>query len=232
MLTFTPYASGSTGNLYHLTDGETALLIECGLPIREIRLILNFQLSVISGCLITHDHKDHSMAAADIMKAGIDCYMTQGTADVLGLSGHRLKIIRANHQFRIGTWTVLPFEAEHDAAEPVGFLMQSGPYKMVFLTDSFFCRYKFKGLTHIALEVNYHLPILTENLAAGVVPLALKNRILNSHFSLDNVKEFLMANDLSGVLEIHLIHLSSTNGDPVLFRNEIQRLTGKPTFTH
>jgi phosphoribosyl 1,2-cyclic phosphodiesterase len=59
---------------------------------------------------------------------------------------------------------------------------------------------------------------------------ALKTRILKSHFSLKNVKKFLLANDLSRVKEIWLIHLSDGNSDAELFKREIQELTGKMVF--
>ena len=123
MIEIAPFASGSRGNCYRITDGRTPLLLECGIPYKEIQKALNFRVSEIAGCLITHEHKDHSKAIKDIMKAGIDCYMSQGTAGTLGISGHRANIIKAKQQFRIGTWSILPFETQHDAAEPLGFLL-------------------------------------------------------------------------------------------------------------
>jgi phosphoribosyl 1,2-cyclic phosphodiesterase len=64
------------------------------------------------------------------------------------------------------------------------------------------------------------------------LPAAHKKRVMRSHFSLDNVKEFLRANDLSKVKEIHLLHLSDGNSDEARFKREIQELTGKPVFIH
>jgi len=225
-------ASGSAGNCYWISDGKSPLLIECGIRFADIRQGCGFKLSELAGCLATHEHQDHCKAAKDIMKAGIDIYMTSGTAQALDLTGHRVKIIKAGKQFNVGAWKVMPFEAEHDAAEPVGFLAQSGDEKLLYLTDSYYCRYKFKGLNYIMIECNYSLPELNANIAAGVIPSALKNRIRRSHFSLENVKEFLLANDMSRVREIHLIHISKDNGDPAAFRREIRRLTGKPVYTH
>ena len=165
------------------------------------------------------------------MRAGIDCYMSWGTAESLGLSGHRLHIIKAKQQFRIGTWAVLPFDTQHDVAEPLGFLLanQDGE-KLLYATDTYFIRYRFRGLTHIAVECNYSLDILRTNVEAGTVDKALKNRILKSHFSLENVKQFLRANDLSKVQEIWLLHLSDGNSDEKRFKREIQELTGKMVF--
>jgi phosphoribosyl 1,2-cyclic phosphodiesterase len=165
------------------------------------------------------------------MRVGIDCYMSRGTAEALGLSGHRIHIIKTKQQFRIGTWTILPFETQHDAQEPLGFLLanQDGE-KLLYATDTYFIRYRFRGLTHIAVECNYSLDILKRNVEAGAVPKELKSRLLKSHFSLENVKKFLLANDLSKVEAIFLLHLSDNNSDSERFKREIQELTGKPTY--
>mgnify|MGYP003779776887 CR=1 FL=1 len=224
-------ASGSSGNCYYVSDGDSPVLIECGLPWKQIQQGIGFRTSELAGCLISHEHKDHCRAVQDIMKAGIDCYMSQGTAEALGISGHRLHIIKAKQQFRIGTWTILPFETQHDAAEPLGFLLanQCGE-KMLYATDTFYIRYRFQGLTHIAVECNYSMDILRANIEAGLVPVELKNRIIQSHFSLENVKRFLKANDLSQVREIWLLHMSDGNSDAERFKREIQELTGKMVF--
>lgn len=231
MIEIKPLGSSSAGNAYHITDGYTDLLLEAGIRYKDIQRALNFQTTKIAGCLISHEHGDHCKAVADIVKAGIDVYASQGTLDALGLSSHRAKRIRAKQQFRIGTWTILPFDVQHDVAEPLGFLLanQAGE-KLVFITDSYYCRYKFPGLTHIMLECNYSMQILDQNIESGRVPAVMKKRLLRSHFSLENAKDFLLANDLSKVQEIWLLHLSDNNSDEGLFKREIQELTGKPVF--
>jgi len=231
MIDMQVFASGSRGNCYRVTDGRTPLLLECGIPYKEKQKSLNFRVSEIVGCLVSHEHHDHSKAAKDMMKAGIDCYMTKGTAEALSLTGHRLRIVSARKQFQIGGWVVLPFETQHDAAEPLGFLLanQDGD-KLLYATDTYYIRYRFSGLTHIMVECNYSLDILKRNVEAGAVPKELKGRILKSHFSLENVKEFLKANDLSKVQEIWLLHLSDGNSDAERFKREIQSLTGKPVY--
>ena len=231
MIEIVPLASGSRENCYRVTDGSTPLLLECGIPFREIQKGLHFRVSEVAVCLVSHEHKDHSKAVRDVMKAGIDCYMSAGTAEALGISGHRLHIIKAKQQFRIGTWKILPFETQHDAQEPLGFLLANrNGDKLLYATDTFYIRYRFQGLTHIAVECNYSLDILRANVEAGMVEPALKNRILKSHFSLENVKNFLKANDLSKVQEIWLLHMSDGNSDANRFKREIQELAGKMVF--
>jgi phosphoribosyl 1,2-cyclic phosphodiesterase len=228
MIRIEALASGSKGNAYLVTDGQTPLLLEAGIPFKEIRRKMNFQTSGLAGCLISHEHQDHTKGVGDILKAGIDVYMSPGTAQAIGIRHHRIKTVQPKRQFKLGTWTILPFDVQHDAGDPVGFLMANKQGdKLLFATDTYYIRYKFPGLTHIMVECNYAKDILEQNIAAGRVLVAMKKRLLRSHFSLENVKEFLKANDLSKVQEIWLIHLSDNNSDEARFKREIQELTGK-----
>lgn len=231
MIQFLGFGSSSSGNCYHVTDGHTELLIEAGIRFSDIRKALGFRVSRLAGVLITHEHLDHSRAAADLAKAGIDIYASAGTIAARGLKGHRVKPIEPKKQFAIGTWTIMPFDVEHDAEQPLGFLLanQAGE-KLVFITDSYYCRYTFSGLTHIAVECNYSLRILDDNIAAGRVHPAMRRRLMRSHFSLENVMDFLRANDLSRVEEIHLLHLSDNNSDEAYFRRRVQEVSGKPVY--
>lgn len=179
--------------------------------------------------LMNISYKDHCKAVGDIAKAGIDVYMSAGTKEAIGIDGHRIKAVKAREQFNVGTFTILPFETEHDAKEPLGYLIYSSATgdKLLFATDTYYIRYRFPALTHIMVECNYSSDILYDNIEKGLVPEGLKNRLLRSHFSLDNVKKFLLANDLSKVQGIYLMHLSSGNSDAARFKREIQELTGK-----
>jgi phosphoribosyl 1,2-cyclic phosphodiesterase len=49
-------ASGSSGNCYLINDGRTKILLEAGIPIKKIREATGFQLSQVSGALISHCH--------------------------------------------------------------------------------------------------------------------------------------------------------------------------------
>ncbi len=230
MLEVRALASSSAGNAYLIQDGRSPLLLDCGLSYRELQRATGYKLTGLAGCLITHEHMDHAKAAPDLTRAGVDVYASRGTIEALGLSGHRLKIVRPLEQFSLGSWTVLPFDAVHDAAEPLGFLLASGAGRLLYLTDSAYCRYRFRSLTHILIECNHAADILQANVESGAVPVAMRRRVMRSHMSLSTVKGFLGANDLSQVREIHLIHLSDGNSDAERFKNEIQALTGKPVY--
>jgi len=231
VIKITTIATGSTGNCYHITDGETSLLLEAGISYRNIQKSLNFKTRDIAGVLISHEHQDHCKAVKDVARAGLNIYMSAGTKNALSINHHRIKTVQNQKPFTLGTWTILPFDVEHDVSEPYGFLLANkAGDKLLFATDTYYIRYRFPGLTHIMVECNYSLSILNENIASGRVHKAMKGRLLQSHFSLENVKEFMKANDLSKVQEIHLLHLSDSNSDEELFKREIQELTGKLVF--
>ena len=225
-------ASGSAGNCYCVSDGSTSLLLECGISVKQIRRGLGFGLTNVAACLVSHEHQDHAKAVADVLRAGVEVYTSPGTIKALDLEHHRLRPVRAKETFKVGTWTVRAFETQHDAQEPLGFLLHSraSNERLLYATDTYYIRYKFPGLTHIMVECNYAKDILYRNVENGSVPGVLKNRLLTSHFSLENVKEFLKANDLSKVQEIHLLHLSDGNSDAERFKREIMAVCGKPVY--
>lgn len=97
----------------------------------------------------------------------------------------------------------------------------------MFATDTFYLHNRFAGVNYIAIECNYSV----RTMAPDMNPI-VKKRLYKSHFSLENVKKFLVSTDLSRVREIHLIHMSKGNSDPRWFKSEVQRVTGKPTITH
>ncbi len=228
MIEIKALGSSSKGNGYWVTDGSTPLLLECGLPFKEIQRGVNFQVSSLAGCLVSHEHKDHSKSIHDVLKAGIGVYASKGTFESLNITHHRKREIQAKTQFKIDTWTILPFDIQHDVSEPLGFILanQQGE-KILFATDTYYIKYRFQGITHLMIECNYSLDILNANIANGTVPKAMKKRLMQSHFSLENMKEFLKVNDLSKVREIWLLHLSDNNSNADFFKKEIQELTGK-----
>ncbi len=231
MINIKTIASGSSGNAYLIDDGHTQLLLECGIKYRDIQIAMDFKTSNLSGVLISHEHKDHTKGLKDVLRAGIDCYMSEGTAAAEGIHHHRIRTVKNKQAFKVGTWTVLPFDVEHDVNEPFGYLLKNEQgERLLFATDTYYVRYRFNDLTHIMLECNYSMEILEDNIANRVVPLFLKNRLIKSHFSLENVIEFLNANDLSKVQEIHLLHLSDTNSNEKEFKNVIQEVTGKAVY--
>lgn len=231
MLDFTPLASSSRGNAYIVDDGHIRLLLEAGIQAKRFRERAGFIMHQIDACFASHEHQDHACGLKGIMQAGIDVYCSQGTADALKLSGHRLHPVTHGQYVQIGTMTILPFSVIHDAAEPLGFLVATKDGdKLLFATDTHYIPHRFRGLSVIAIECNFDADLLKQNIEAGIVHPDVGKGLWGRHMSLQGVKRFLAAQDLRTVQEIHLLHLSDTNSDADRFQAEIERGFGIPTY--
>jgi phosphoribosyl 1,2-cyclic phosphodiesterase len=231
MITFTPYASSSSGNLYTVSDGITTIMLECGLPWRKIRESLSFKTSEISAVCLTHFHLDHAKGAADAAKAGLDIYASRGTFNALKVPPHRANEISDGKQFTIGSWSILPFSTIHDTEGSLGFYMSSvNKEACLFMTDTAYSPVKFKDLSVIAVECNFADDILAYNIQRGALPAIVGHRTRRSHLSLETLKGMLKANDLSKLEKIYLLHMSSGNSDEMRFKREIMEITGVPVY--
>ena len=131
--------------------------------------------------------------------------------------------IEKNKTYQIGSFKVLPFEAKHDV-ECYSFLIEHPECgKIVFITDSYYCKYTFKDVKHWIIEANYSKKIIDEKIEKHGINHFLKDRILKSHLSLENCIATLKANDLSKTQNIILIHLSDSNSNEKEFKKEIEQ---------
>lgn len=48
--------SSSAGNAYIINDGNTSILLECGLPFREMQIKSDFRVANVDACFISHLH--------------------------------------------------------------------------------------------------------------------------------------------------------------------------------
>lgn len=220
-------ASGSSGNCYHVCDGKTALLLDCGIPLRRIQRGLSFRMHLISGVLVTHCHMDHIKAAKDIAGFGIPIYASKGTMEACGLYGYYFRPVRHKDSFKIGTFTVLPFNVEHDAPEPLGFVLKSDVTgeKLLYFTDTYYLKYRFPDINYLMAECNYSIKTMDKNLNQS-----LKERIIESHMSLETLIDMIKANNFKELKQVYLLHLSEQNSDAEMFRREIQKVTGTEVY--
>lgn len=221
--------TGSSGNAYILSNGDEALLIEAGVKIKEIKQALNFDYSKVVGCIISHEHLDHCKSANDLMRLGIDVYTGAKTHQKInGDLIHKAMPIASRETIKLGNFKIMAFDVKHDAVEPLGFLIEHPDCgRVLFMTDTYYCKYTFPGLNNIIIEANYSKEIIDKKFGPDSDKEFLRNRILQSHFSLANCKDMLKANDLREVNNIVLIHLSDSNSDEKKFQKEVYELTYK-----
>lgn len=227
-------ASGSSGNATIVSDGKTALLLDAGIAIKDLERGSGFTLSRVTACLITHEHQDHSKACKDLAKRGIDIYASAGTLRAINADGHRYKAVLPFTTFSVGTFDIMGYDVKHDAAEPFGYLIYSRRTneKLLYFVDTAYVRYSFSNVDYFVVECNHGERELRESVSRGIISPELAARIAKNHFSLERLLNFLKANDLSRVKEIHLVHLSDNNSNEWRFKQEVQRTTGVQVYIH
>lgn len=200
-------ATGSTGNCYLLTSnsGET-LILDCGIPIKEIKKGLNWNITGVVGAICTHSHQDHSKSVKDLNNMGIpvctpyknllmsqflpNSYFTVRTFDLTTVDGR---------------WTHT--NADGTECPCYGFLITHKEMgKLLYVTDTELIKWRFKDINHILLGVNYDKDLVdTDNPKA--------NHVFRGHLSIDTACDFVRANDSDSLQNVIMCHLSSENSD-------------------
>ena len=220
--------SGSVGNCYILETETTALVIECGVKFQDIKQALDFNLRKVAGVLISHEHQDHCKSAEDVVAAGLNVHCSFGTAKSFKFLSHRVKVMKPMVSHYIGQFKVMGFDVKHDAADPFGFLIYHPECgNVLFVTDTYYVAHRFKGINNILVEANYCQKIVDGRLAENKIHGSVRNRVLESHMSIDTCLGLLKANDLSAVNNIVLIHLSDGNSNAADFKRRVEEQTGK-----
>lgn len=210
--------SSSAGNCYLLTSnsGET-LILDCGIPIKEIKKGLNWNVKDVVGVLCTHKHLDHSKSVEDFEAMGI-----QILAPYLGDSCKTMNM---------GEFTVKPFDlttidgnwthtdANGEPCPIYGFLITHKEMgRMLYITDCEVVKWKFKDINHILLGVNYDKDLIDRDNAGKA------NHVFRGHLSIDTACDFVKANYSDGLQNVIMCHLSSENADRDSFIEKMKKV--------
>lgn len=220
-----PIASSSKGNAYLISDGQTNLLIECGISYNELKKKSNFIVpSGIDACLVSHSHSDHAKSIKHLLRYGVRVIASQATFDELGIKGHHNAKSVVNKQYlNVGTFEIMFLEMFHDVP-CLGFFIRSCVTKerLLFATDTYMIKYAINDLNYIMIEANYDIDLVESD--------SQRKRLVNSHMSIETTIQYLNTIDLSKVKEIYLIHLSSRHSNADDFKKRVMQATGKPVI--
>ena len=234
---FASLGSGSSGNCLVAEAAGTVVLVDCGLALTETerRLArLGLEPSQVTAILVTHEHSDHACGAFEFAAAHrVTVYLTHGTlaamkAEGKALDGVPLVIVNGRQSFLLDGLQVVPFIVQHDAREPVQYLLSDGAAKLGVLTDvgvsTAHVEKMLSGLDALVLECNYDRDLLWN----GAYPRWLKERIAGPFGHLDNreSERLLAALDRSRLKHVIGAHLSRENNRPELARAALARAMG------
>ena len=217
-------ASGSRGNALYLESDECRVLIDAGLPARE----LTRRLAGIGVCsedldalLVTHEHGDHCLGVGPLSRRhALPVYLHHATRAALPNLGRidDLREITDGAAFDFKDLRITPFPVTHDAVAPVGYLIETAAGKIGVATDlgiaTRLVRERLKGCRALVLEANHDPELLRD----GPYPWPLKQRIRghHGHLSNDDCAELLGEVVCDRLEAVFLAHLSLENNRPEL----------------
>lgn len=215
-------ATGSTGNCYTLTSdsGET-LILDCGIPIKEIKKGLNWNIKDVVGVLCTHKHLDHSKSVLELCKAGFHTvvpYLISSKSETFGcrVKKSNFKIDTFALTTIDGSWTHT--DANGEPCPIYGFLITHKEMgKMLYITDCEVVKWKFKGINHILLGVNYDKDLIDRDTGKA-------NHVFRGHLSIDTACDFVKANYSDSLQNVIMCHLSSENADSDSFIEKMKKV--------
>ena len=227
-MTFTTFASSSTGNAALVSCGSTHILLDAGISAKQIVAglrALGTSPRELAAILITHAHSDHVSGLRVLAgKAGAPIYATEAAfrewyrrnrCDEVKSLFHPLEV---GESLQIGPVRVEPFPTSHDTAGSVGYSITGDGRRMVLCTDlgyvSSEVRQAVEGCDLLVCETNHDEAWLR----TSQYPYPLKRRISGPYGHLSNAAGAELATFAvaTGAKAVMLAHLSQNNNTPQL----------------
>lgn len=232
---FASLGSGSQGNALVVEAGRTRLLLDAGMPLREVERRLDrlgLTADDLAGIVVTHEHSDHIGSVFALAgRYGLKVWLTWGT--LRAAAGDEppacaVTVIDGRSVFAVGDLEVHPFPVPHDAREPVQYVFSDGARRLGVLTDTGVATPHIEsvlgGCDALVLECNHD----TDMLARSRYPDWLKARIGGDYGHLSNASAaaLLAAIDRSRLRHVVAAHLSEKNNTPELAQAALAGVLG------
>ncbi len=201
---FSILASGSKGNACVVSSSGSHLLIDCGTTQRYLKESfqkINLKFEDLNAVLITHDHSDHTRQVKMFKEFPI-------------YSPVELEVdsqpVHPYEAFELGPFTVMPLRTSHDAEVSVGYVIDDGMHRLVYITDTGYIREKdyplIENADYYVLESNHDPAMLMKTSR----PYMIKRRILSESGHLSNEQAASILKDVVGIKtkQVFLAHLS------------------------
>lgn len=230
---FSPLYSGSSGNCSVVSDGDTNILVDAGMPGKAVTDALNdvgIDPKRLSAIVVTHEHSDHIKGIGVLSRRyDIPVYANEKTWKSMhpligNIAMKNIRTFVTGQNFYLGNVDIDPFPTSHDAADPVGYVFTAKGIRLVYMTDTGYVpealREKAAGADLLFLEANHDVDMLK----TGPYPFQLKKRILSEKGHLSNAAagELLCRLYPSGVRRVILAHLSKENNTERIAYNTVR----------
>ena len=231
--------SGSKANCSYFESQGVSILVDCGLTAKQTELrmrSLGLDPAELDAIIISHEHGDHIRGASVLSRRyELPIYANEATANFLE-NVFEIRHFKTGKDFdlcfRDSSIRIKPFSVVHDAADPVGFVIESNNKKFSYLTDTgkitTLIKQKVSYSDILILEANYDKDLLSE----CQYPWELKQRISSSHGHLSTCEsaKFLREVDHSGLSHVILVHLSENSNSEIATLNRMKKIVAIEDF--
>jgi phosphoribosyl 1,2-cyclic phosphodiesterase len=215
-------ASGSKGNCLYLEIGDTRVLIDVGLSLRETLLrmeAVGIDASGVHAVLVTHEHIDHIRSAGSFARKFnvpvFASHLVRAKADKY-FKKTQVNEFEAGSALSFRDVQIDPVPITHDSCDPVGFVVESREGRAASVTDlgivTRLVTEKLRGCRFLNLESNHDVDMLMN----GPYPWELKQRIKSRHGHISNEESLALLHELAheGLEALVMAHLSEVNNHP------------------
>ncbi len=231
---FTTLYSSSAGNCAVVEQNGQFILIDMGgsckatcAGIDEMGLCMDD----LQGVILTHEHSDHVKGLKVFLKRyNVPVWGSIGTlafAQSAGAVPKEANLMEIHQPIQMAGFVIHPFSTSHDAAECLGFRLESmheAGSIMAIATDLGYVSKEvmdaFDGVSLAVLEANYDDNMLKN----GKYHYALKKRIFSQRGHLSNKDSAKMVAKCiaSGAKNAVMCHLSKENNHPNIVQKEVE----------
>lgn len=202
--------SGSSGNCYILENDTEALIIEAGLPFKEVKKALDFNIRKIVGVVVSHCHLDHAKYVAEYKKAGIPVFKP-----------YKSEMERQVRTY--GGFVIKSFPLVHDVPCCGFYLFHEDIGTLIYASDTEYIRWRFSKVNHILVEANFSKDLVSD------IP-EKRRHVLTGHMEIDTTCEFLEKNRSPALRNVILLHLSGESADAEDFKARAEKVVKCPVY--
>ena len=226
-------ASGSSGNCFYIGSDKANILIDAGISCKQISERLKGigrDIKNINGIFLSHEHIDHIRGIDTLTrKYDIPVFVNKGTLGRCYFDMGGIQLFKTNEPMDFNGLKIIPFSKNHDATDPVSFIVKNGAKKISVMTDAGICCPNMERAASesdvMILEANHD----SEMLKNGQYPYYLKKRIASTrgHLSNRDAALLVLEHAKKKLKHVLLSHLSLFNNTPELAMNTFKTIIGE-----
>lgn len=214
--------SSSSGNGYIIHTDKESLVLEAGVPFKDVLDAVGYSLPCIKGILVSHKHQDHAKYIRQYQNYQIPVYSCKEVCDVY----KGVKCLEHTKRYKIGGFSVMPLTVPHNADNFAYVIDHEEFGRIVFATDLQTFNYRIKRIDHFMIEANYSEDIIIDAMCDGA---EIRSRS-EYHMEIDKTIMAIENNASESLKNIILIHLSDGLSNADDFRKRVIDKFHVPTF--